>query len=930
MKDRLRGLSSSGMPPIASLGQTPSLGEKRRQGDLFPWERTHFPSSALWKRLQARAASLGGRLAGRLLFLGLLLLVLPACNRAHYRVQADKETYGALNCATADPRWVMDYSITPPPGSRMYDPFSPDCPPMPPDDPESHELMLCVDGMHGYKHWNKYGKTNIVENPGWMRCLPRDENGIVVLDSQGAVQVAFLNSPQYQTNLENLYLSALTVTFERFRFDTQFFASNSAFYTTQGRLRGGGQSKSTLEVDNNAQAQKLFAAGGQLMVGLANSLVWQFSGTDTYSANTLLNFSFVQPLLQFAGRAVVLESLTDSERAMLANIRQMEQFRNGFYAQVVAGRNPGPGPAQGGPGIPTISSPNVVPGGFLGLLTNQVQIRNQRANVAGFRANLAQVLALYESNRIDRLQVEQARQSLYDAESNLLANEMVAYQDQLDSFKILLGLPPQLDVRISDPLLARFDLITPEMTAAQDSIGAVLTQTRDVAQPLPPDFVGTLESIQQRVLGQAETVTHDMAKLDEALPARRQSLAALATRPEVRSGSIEAGPFDVTFLDQRVAVLRDDFATVAGGIKASLDDVEKIQQGGVKTAEARLALRDVLDVLYSQISTLSLIQARARLDTIYLVRVDLTEPEALRIACLNRPDWMNARASLVDTWRQIEITANALQSGLNLTFSGDMGTVGNNPVRFNSSTGELRVGVQFDAPLTRVVERNAYRRAQIAYEQARRNYYSFEDRVAQVLRSELRDLQTSQLDFELRRAAVFIAIAQVELSQFKIRKPPPAAAKGEAAPALSPTTVRDIVDALQRLLQVQNTFVTNWVSYEVQRLNLDFDLGTMQLDDHCMWIDPGAVNAQYGRIADQPDAPLPELLPRPPEAPEPAVPMAKPKLIPQAEKPELPAEKPELPATKPELPAPKPAPPAEKPASPAVKPATYHMIEPIE
>ena len=41
---------------------------------------------------------------------------------------------------------------------------------------------------------------------------------------------------------------------------------------------------------------------------------------------------------------------------------------------------------------------------------------------------------------------------------------------------------------------------------------------------------------------------------------------------------------------------------------------------------------------------------------------------------------------------------------------------------------------------------------------------------------------------------------------------------------------RDLVNALIDLLNVQNDFLSVWVDHEVQRLNLDFDLGTMELD----------------------------------------------------------------------------------------------------
>jgi len=52
--------------------------------------------------------------------------------------------------------------------------------------------------------------TNRVDNPTWKDFLPRDKDGNVVLDLTGAVQVALLESPNYQQQLETLYLSGWT------------------------------------------------------------------------------------------------------------------------------------------------------------------------------------------------------------------------------------------------------------------------------------------------------------------------------------------------------------------------------------------------------------------------------------------------------------------------------------------------------------------------------------------------------------------------------------------------------------------------------------------------------------------------------------------------------------------------------------------------
>jgi len=65
-----------------------------------------------------------------------------------------------------DPRWnTANGSIDIDPQSRMFDPFSKDHPPLPPDDPTSHQLMHHVDRKEGYPHWHSNGDTNQVENP---------------------------------------------------------------------------------------------------------------------------------------------------------------------------------------------------------------------------------------------------------------------------------------------------------------------------------------------------------------------------------------------------------------------------------------------------------------------------------------------------------------------------------------------------------------------------------------------------------------------------------------------------------------------------------------------------------------------------------------------------------------------------------------------
>ena len=181
---------------------------------------------------------------------------------------------------------------------------------------------------------------------------------------------------------------------------------------------------------------------------------------------------------------------------------------------------------------------------------------------------------------------------------------------------------------------------------------------------------------------------------------------------------------------------------------------------------------------------------------------------------------------VVDSWRFIYFNANDLLSNLDVVFSGDLANVGDNPFHLRDTKGRLRVRLEFDAPLTRLAECNVYRASLIEYQQARRNYYQFRDRVYQSLRNTCaRFGSRTEVNFELRRAAVQIAISQVDLTQLRLSEPPKAGETGE----LGNTTARDLVQSLSDLLNVQNDFLSVWVNAEVQRLNLDFDLGIMEL-----------------------------------------------------------------------------------------------------
>ena len=58
-------------------------------------------------------------------------------------------------------------------------------------------------------------------------------------------------------------------------------------------------------------------------------------------------------------------------------------------------------------------------------------------------------------------------------------------------------------------------------------------------------------------------------------------------------------------------------------------------------------------------------------------------------------------------------------------------------------------------------------------------------------------------------------------------------------------------------LITQNEFLSVWVSYQVQRINLDLEMGTMQLDERGVWLDPGPISGGVVVPNDVPEEPIP-------------------------------------------------------------------------
>jgi outer membrane protein TolC len=645
-----------------------------------------------------------------------------------------------------------------------------------------------------------------------------------------------------------LYLSALDVTAQRFRFDTQYFGGYDTNYRHRGNINPAGfgvdpatgdtvttsasqgreSNRLILGSNPTAQFKRKFSTAGEIVAGFANSFVFEFTGNDANLASSLANFSIVQPLLRGAGKHIALEELTQSERNLLANIRAHSQYHQGFYTKVAIGESGVSGSRRGNPSTSVNSFGGQGGlGGVLGLLQQLQQIRNTEDNLSLQLRTLDQLEALLDVGVIDIVQVDQFRQSVQRERAALLQSQN-NLELALDQYKTgTLGLPPDVDVSLDDSFIEQFQFVARTGTnvqnailAAQDNVG-LLPENIDV-EDLQPTLT-ELADLSQRIRVQLDEVERDLDRLDDASSARE---TAMNETEVAEFGELKAGlRFTIDDLNKKHATVADDLAAL---------------RSNLSTVAAQKSLRRVIVWLGDALRLTQrsvLIQARARLETITVDAVVLKSSDAFKVALHHRLDFMNARAALVDEWRQIEISQNQLQSVLNLTAGGDISTARNNPVSLRAPTGSLRLGLEFDAPFTRLLERNAYRETLIRYQRSRRGFIQSQDSLHLGLRALIRQIEQLRNNLDIQRRAVAIAIRRVDSTRANLYAPVPSRQPGQRAAQFGPTSAINLLSSLSSLRDTQNSFLRTWLNYYAARMRLVRELGIMKLNDTGNWVD---------------------------------------------------------------------------------------------
>ncbi len=206
---------------------------------------------------------------------------------------------------------------------------------------------------------------------------------------------------------------------------------------------------------------------------------------------------------------------------------------------------------------------------------------------------------------------------------------------------------------------------------------------------------------------------------------------------------------------------------------------------------------------------------------------ELDEDIAVGIALENRLDLRTRLGEVHDLQRRVIVAADALRAGLTLEGSASAGqrrgrgTAGADNAQLRFEDGVYRVGLFADLPWERTAQRNAYRNRLIDYERSVRSYQETEDRIKQDIRNALRNLQSSREAIRIQLGAVRIAERRVESTRLFLDA-------GRAQ-------IRDVLEAQESLITAQNQLAANLVSYRVAELELQRDMGVLEVDEKGVW-----------------------------------------------------------------------------------------------
>lgn len=302
-----------------------------------------------------------------------------------------------------------------------------------------------VRAMPDWERWKQgdhYGPAPVELPPPWQ------QGETVKVTLLQALQVCARNSRDYQTAKEDLFRAALSLDLERDQFRNTFAGQlKQLFRSTDG---GDGRVNGS-RTSGSAGVTKVFRNGAELSSAIAVDLAKLLTQDRSSSWGIYADTSISIPLLRGSGEFVVTESLTQAEQNLVYQVYSFERFKRTFAIRVATQ--------------------------YFSVLRSRQQVRNQEESYKRLVSSTRRARRLADSGRLPEFQFAQSIQNELRARSGWIG-AIQSFESNLDDFKVLLGLPPDARVDLSNEELEALGTRAAELNAG--------VQMADYSGVVPP------------------------------------------------------------------------------------------------------------------------------------------------------------------------------------------------------------------------------------------------------------------------------------------------------------------------------------------------------------------------------------------------------------------------------------------------------------
>lgn len=678
-------------------------------------------------------------------------------------------------------------------------------------------------------------------------------------------ELASFNSREFQTRKEQLYLTALALTAQRYEYVLRPTRRGNGTGVTYTNFRLNGVQESGVAVPTGVAVTKTTALAGQFLASFANDVVLTFNGPQGFFANisTELLFDFQQTIFQ---RDIVFEGLTQAERNVVYAARDLIRYQRGLFVDLATRY-------------------------YRLLLTyRQIEISSQDyfSNLRAFLQGRAEYL---QAGRIPRIQVDQFEQNALGSRSSLV-RDCNSLETALDRLKLDIGLPPEMPLNInldelealtsSDELTVTRQLVLRTKGILIDAVdsrrgdwdsavnGATvlikrLQDTLNVRRDLQSDDTISqaerltkrmerrlallearlkaeqLKAVRDREVGAdlppatllqfARTIDLIDARLDQAG-------RATAYRRDVDEAVVDPAMVDtIKKSENELEQLIDRWdAAIEGREFAELNDLVEESDKLLQRTEA-LVQRAVGDLLPEDRAELEELIIQVVNETIELVdqvdtadiggldEAEVENEKAMLLALYQRLDLANQRGDVADARRQIKLAADDLRAILDFRATQSLiaDRQSNDLFDFSADGNRTQLSMSLDTPLNRRIERNVYRAALIDYDRSRRGLIEQEDQIKFSVREDLRQLRLRRNQYEISVAQAALAYERVVSTRLQLQL------------AVGNVVARDFLEAQQAYTSALSSVAGDHISFILGRIGLFFDTESIRLNEYIYW-----------------------------------------------------------------------------------------------